>query len=134
MRIRKLICILLVPFLAISFFANGAAAKLSCNENTCQKMAVRTGHHQSKPMALASDCCARHQQMPCELERRQSQELSVFYVSAFRLDNFRSVSIINPADHSPIVRHTVRKSQRSFTTDVTASSSPIYLKNLTLIC
>jgi hypothetical protein len=134
MRIRKPICILLVPFLAISFFASGAAAKPSCNENTCQKMDVPTGHHQAKTMALASDCCARHQQLPCELERRQSDELSVFTVSAFRLDNFQSVRIINSSDHSLLNPYTAREPDQSSLTGATARSSPIYLKNLSLLC
>jgi len=134
MRIRKPICILLVLFLAISFFASGAAAKPSCNENTCRKMAVRTGHHQSKPMALAPDCCARHQQVPCELERRQSQELTVFCISACRLDNFRSVTIIDADYNLQLQQHPGKILYQSSLVEAKARSVPIYLQNLSIIC
>ena len=133
MRIRKLICILLVPFLAISFFASGAAAKPSCNENTCRKMAVRTGHHQSKPMALASDCCARHQQVPCELERRQSDELSVFCVSACRPDNYRFFNIIDAVYNLQPQQHPGKDLYLSSSVEAKARSVPIYLQNLSII-
>jgi len=134
MKTRKLISIFLVPFLAVSFFASGVAAKPSCNENSCQKMVARTTHHQSKPIALVPDCCAQHKQTPCELGRRQSQALSVFCVSACRLDNYRSVNTIAAAsslqpqqDHGKVLYPT------SFV-EAKARSVPIYLLNLSLIC
>ncbi|MEW6673487.1 MAG: hypothetical protein AB1427_17475 [Thermodesulfobacteriota bacterium] len=134
MQIQKPICLLLIPFLTISMFANGVAAKSSCNENTCLKMTVRTGPHHSGHMAEAADCCSRHQQVPCELERRQPDEMAVLGASALHFDNHRSVIFIHTADYFPTNPSGNRQPDQRFTSVVSARSSPIYLMNLTLLC
>ena len=134
MRIRKLTCMTLIPLLAISFFTSFAAAKPSCNENTCLQMAMRTGHHPAEPMTAATDCCARHQQAPCELERRQSIEISAFCISSGRLENHPFDTIIETAFLIKPQQHADKVFYQSAAVEAKARSVPIYLLNLSLIC
>jgi len=125
---------MLVPLLAISFFTNVAAAKPSCNENTCLKMAMRPGHHPAEPMTAATDCCARHQQAPCELERRQSIEISACCISSSRVENHPSDTIIDTAYLIQPQQHPDKAFYQSFAVEAKARSVPIYLLHLSLIC
>ena len=95
---------------------------------------MKAGHSHAQKMALAPDCCAQHKQTPCELERRQSQELSDFCVSAFRHGNYRFVNIID-ADYSlQPQQHPGKVLYQSSSVEAKARSVPIYLLNLSIIC
>jgi len=134
MRLQKPICLLLVPLLAISFFTGAASAKPACDESNCRQMVMPAEHHGAKPMIPDADCCGRHQQAPCELERRQPIELSAFWTLSGRLQNNPLVNCIDPVSGLEPQQHPGKVLYQSSPLETKARSVPIYLLNLALIC
>jgi len=134
MRLQKRICTLLIPLLAISFLAGAASAATVCDEFTCRRMVMPAGHHGAKPMIPEADCCSRHQQAPCELERRQPMEISAFWTFPGRLQNHPFIISsdtacgLQPPNRPGGVLHL------SSPVEAKARTVPIYLVNLALIC
>jgi len=134
MRLQKPICFLLIPLLAISFLAGAASAEPVCDEYACHQMVMPAEHHGAKPMIPDADCCGRHQQTPCELERRQPMELSAFWTFSGRLQNHPFIYSIDPACGLQPSNRPGGVLYQSSPVEAKARSVPIYLLNLALIC
>lgn len=135
MQLQKRICTLLIPLLAISLLAGAASAGTVCDEFTCGRMVMPAEHHGAKPMIPDADCCGRHQQAPCELERRQPpMEISAFWTFPGRLLNHAFINSNDPASGLQAPLHPVRIPYHGSAVEAKARTVPIYLLNLALIC
>ena len=132
---RKFICIVLTLVFGLSLFASGALGRVTCDKEQCRHDAMKgIEYHKAEMNFGPVGCCAETQIDPCELEGVQPRVIQDYAVSmtrvhkdgpsdamvsgsGFMFDNF-ALSVVGPL-------HNI---------GTKVPSSPIYIKNVSLIC
>jgi hypothetical protein len=136
MSTRKIICIILALMFGLSLFASGAFARVTCDKERCK-------HHNMNGSQLTAwanstlegaGCCAGAQREPCDLEKGQALELHDCTLSLTRADNSDpSDAYVIDSNHVPEAL-SLMASGPHLKDNTKVQSSPIYLRNVSLIC
>ena len=132
---RKFISIVLILFFGLSLSASGALGRVACDREQCKHDAMKgIANHKADMNFEPMSCCAETQNDPCELERGQPRIVQDGAVSMARVyqDGPSVVLVIGSNVLSDNLTQRVFGPHPNDGTHF--PSSPIYLRNVTLIC
>ena len=132
---RKFICIVLTLVFGLSLFASGALGWITCDKEQCKHDAMKgIEYHTAEMNFEPMSCCAETQIDPCELKGGQSRVIQDYAVSMSRVhkDGPSDAMVSGSGFMSDNLAFNVAGPLHNIRTKV--PSSPIYIKNVSLIC
>jgi hypothetical protein len=132
---RKIICIFLALFFGLTLFASGASGRATCDKALCRHHTMKGPEYKNTDLNFVSmGCCAESQKDPCEIEGSPPHWIHDYALSAVRVhkDGPSGVMAMGSSDMSVNLAFGVFGPHPKGGTHVL--SSPIYLRNVTLIC
>ena len=135
MTYRKIICIGLVLIFGLTLSASGALGRVTCDKAQCRHHTMKgPGTKKTNLNFVSMGCCAESQKNPCELEGSTPHVIHDYALSGARVHKD------GPTDVIAIGSNVLSDSLASgvfgphLKDGTPVSSSPIYIRNVTLIC
>ena len=132
---RKIICIALVLIFGLTLSASGALGRVACDKAQCRHHTMKGPVYKKTDLNFVSmGCCAESQKDPCELEGSPPHVIHDCALSAVRVykDGPSDVIAIGSNVMSDNLDFGVFGPHLKAGTHVLLS--PIYIRNVTLIC